>query len=289
MPSYGVTCCQDGRPCDVAACKERAARGECQYPLPIFNYIENQKTNRKDAGLSVTTLLGCARRAELQRDHKYPAQPHNMGAVFQGDMWHLAMETWVDYPGAIKETRFAVDIDGVRVTGKADLIIPVHHNIFDHKTTSRPIYCDEGDGYCEQRKIKAPPEGYGMQLSFYRLMAEDGVELATGKNLGITIDRGFLCYNNPTNGARTFEVPLLPKDYVYEYMKELVQPIKEARAREELPPVLEPQLIKRRVSGRISVKRDFRCTNCELRDICDRRAMMDTGMDPNRPEYWEAE
>jgi CRISPR/Cas system-associated exonuclease Cas4 (RecB family) len=202
-------------------------------------------------------------------------------------MWHLAMEEWVDYPGAIKETRYAIDIDGVRVTGKADLIIPSHHNIFDHKTTSKPLYCESDDPYCESRRIKTYPEGYAMQLSFYRLMVEDGVELSTGKPSGVTIDRGFLCYTNPTNGARTFEVPLLDKDYVLDYMRELVQPIREARAREELPPILTPKLVKRRVSGRVSVERDFRCRYCELRDICDRRAMMDSGLNPNQPEYWE--
>lgn len=289
MPVGGVRCCRGHGIAATMECAERAKRGDCDYPLPLFHYIDRKKDSRKNAGLSVTTILNCARKAELEREFPFYVTPRTMGARFQGDMWHTAMEAWIDDPDAIVEERYALEIDGVTITGQADLVIRSTGLVGDHKTTSKPLWCDEGDGFCESRRINDLPDGYINQLGFYRLMIEDGYILRTGEPAGVDVKKMVVWYFNPTNGSRVFDVPLVDKEYSYDLIREHLAPIIKDREEGKRPDVLTPKIVTGRATGRKRVQRDFRCTNCELRTICDQLATIDRGVSPDDPAYWEEE
>lgn len=287
MPLGGLRCCRDNKIAAISDCKDRAKCGECDYPLPLFHYLEHKQGSRANAGLSVTTVLNCARKAELEKEFPFYVTPATMGARFQGDMWHTAMEQWIDDPDAIVERRYGITIDGVEITGQSDLVIRSTGLAADHKTTSKPLWCEPGDTYCESRRIKDLPDYYINQLGFYRLLIEDGYFLDTREPTGVTIKKMVVWYFNPTNGSRVFDVPLLDKEYSYDLLRQHLAPIVAARERGERPGVLTPQIITGRATKRKRVQRDFRCTNCELRTVCDQLATLDRGVSPDDPAYWE--
>lgn len=283
MPASSVRCCQDGTTKPFATCREECANGRCQFPLPIFDYVATKDKSRTGAGLSVTTLLGCARKADLEQDHHYPIDLKTLGSRFQGDMWHTAMEHWLNEPGALVERRLRIAIDGVVVTGKSDLIIPRTGVIFDHKTTSKNIWADD----MTPGVLKAPPDNYTDQGNFYALMAERGEDHETGERIRIDVKKFIVGYVNPTQGARAFDVPLYGSTEAVARLRRLLEPVVTARESGTPLPVLPASISVARKSGRKYVRRDFRCGYCELRDICDHLATIERGVSPNDPEYWE--
>lgn len=286
MPLGGIRCCRGDGITATSECAGRAKAGECDYPLPIFHYVDHKKDSRKGAGLSVTTVLNCPRKAELERDFPFYVTPRTMGARFQGDMWHTSMEQWIDDPEVIVEERYAITIDGVEVTGQADLVVPETGLVADHKTTSRPLWCEPGDTFCESRRIKDLPDSYIKQLGFYRLLIEDGYFLKSREPTNVEVKKMVVWYFNPTNGARSFDVPLVDKDYSYDLLRQHLDPVIRAREEGGRAPVLPARLVKTRSSGRVRVERDFRCANCELRTICDQIATIDKGVSPDDSKYW---
>ena len=85
MPLGGLRCCRGTGIATTGECMEAAKCGECDYPLPLFHYLERKQGSRKNAGLSVTTVLNCPRKAQLEAEFPYYVTPATMGSPEAGN------------------------------------------------------------------------------------------------------------------------------------------------------------------------------------------------------------
>ena len=129
---------------------------------------------RREAGISVTSLTGCLRASYFAIRTDYWQYPSRLWPAYRGTLGHLLIERGSD-PENICETRFARYLDGVLVTGKPDEINPKRRLIIDYKT--------------KEKFPQGVPAQYAEQLNCYRLLVADGYYFATGEHVSLEIEQ----------------------------------------------------------------------------------------------------
>lgn len=138
-------------------------------PVEVLHkmYLEQLGSNRPD-GLSVTNLLGCARKAFLEKRDEFYENPRFMYARFRGTMIHSILEgaNQLYKPGEIiSENRYFRKIPrtNILLSGKIDKYIVSSQTLEDYKTI---------DDTKIASLVKELPEDYIWQANIYKWILE---------------------------------------------------------------------------------------------------------------------
>jgi len=177
---------------------------ECPYPYSILAAMYGGEP--RDT-ITVTKVVGCLRKAVLMEWEPVAIPPDDLYYAFRGQMFH-AIAAAANMPGAIAEQRLYKEIDGVRLSGQPDLIVPQQKKIIDFKTT--------------RRVPREPYSHHVQQVNLYRLLY-DG-EIAQLE----------IVYLDMSRVAR-MSVPLLDLD---DWLHPRLHALRDALDGGPLPPVL---------------------------------------------------
>ncbi|MBN1667683.1 MAG: hypothetical protein JW862_11365 [Anaerolineales bacterium] len=268
-------------PADCLACARSGPLPGCPMTAPVIKGILDG-LRPDDFGLTVTTLLGCARKSRLKKDFEYFSRPRELWWAYRGQLLHgVAAAYAASDLHAIAERRFTMVLEAggafVEISGQPDLVYTDTAVLIDYKTTKavpgawrtytcpetqiviregaygyRNKYlpcphCPEGQHIAKEIVHEGPPRAYRthiQQVSAYRLlMAENDVH----------IERALIVYQDMREQL-PIEVTLLPLD---ETMA-LLQSRLEVFTAPNLPPVLtEPEEV-------------WQCGYCPVRGACER-------------------
>ncbi len=125
-------------PAECLACARKGAPG-CTMTGPIIKGILSN-LRPDDFGLTVTTLLGCARKARLKLEAPYWLKPSELWWSYRGQLLHnVAAQYAKDDAQAIAEQRFSMLVETgggvVEITGQPDLVLTDLGVLVDYKTT----------------------------------------------------------------------------------------------------------------------------------------------------------
>jgi hypothetical protein len=302
MPLVGTKCCQTGEDTDFEYCLGCARTGEpknCQYPLPLIKFMAGKEKHREGIGLSATGIISCARQNVLLRENDYYESPGMFRPLFQGEVWHRAVEAYLsDEHDMIVETRFErdIEVDGELFTlsGMPDQIMPDRALITDVKRVNRKVVCDDGEGKHDSYCLRKPYPEHEQQINIYAWLIRDG-RIACPPNLRdqcrnspirIRIDKGGIVYEG-NDGSKKLSVSIWTDDEQESFVRERLRPLVRYEGGGPLPELLPATVHVARASGRPYVKRHWKCDRCPVRAICDARAMEETGLDPNQADYWK--
>lgn len=88
-------------------------------PYEVLLGIHANVSKVRPAEITVTTLLHCARKVQLEREHDYYADPLKNYPAFRGTIIHAIVEGSAT-PGAVTEQRYARDFEHYRISGGVD-------------------------------------------------------------------------------------------------------------------------------------------------------------------------
>jgi CRISPR/Cas system-associated exonuclease Cas4 (RecB family) len=285
MPFAGFICDAEEMPVTTWACLACARAGAlpgCHQTAPVIAGIV-RGLRPDDFGLTVTTLIGCVRKARLMHESQYWLKPSQSYWAYRGQSLHgVAALYGSDDPNAIAEQRFAMIVEThagqqVEVTGQPDLVLVDQRRLLDFKTTKsvptgwRSYVCpgtgrviNEG-AYALRRKtircpdcrrshvpklieVIGPPHAkaqHALQLSLYRLLLQRN---------SIEVDRGELIYMDMDTQCR-IPVDLLPLDQTERYLRERVA----LAVQSDLSPVLTAE------------DEVWQCDYCPARNACEQQ------------------
>lgn len=216
MPFVGFVCEADGlavTPEQCVACARHGARPGCQQSAPVITGILNGL--RSGHALTITVLLGCARKARLMQTEDYQLKPAEAWWAYRGQLMHGVSAAYAQGdPSVLAEQRFSMLINGVEVSGQPDLVLVDRRHLVDYKTTKAVpgpwriwtcpmlgVITREGQFACRTKwldcracggrheataiETQHPPRAYAshiQQVSLYRLLLwENGVEVDTAE------------------------------------------------------------------------------------------------------------
>lgn len=222
----------------------------------LYRIYLNQISDPRPNGLTVTGLLGCARRAFLQRTEPYYANPRFLFALFRGSMVHTILEgtnvLW-DPKRIISEVRYHREIPGTGITlsGKIDKYLIEEQRLDDYKTI------DDTKVAGLEHTL---PEDYVRQTNIYRWLLEgNGLPVKSIRIIFVSFKyvytTGEICllgagWSKP-RWARLPEVPMLRMSAIEDLIVHRAKDI----TRKALPPPIE-------ASGR------WMCSSCSFKDKC---------------------
>ena len=286
MPLAGFLCDSTEMPVTIETCLACARSGAlpgCHQTAPVIAGIV--RGLRPDSfGWTVTTLIGCVRKARLMREVGYWLKPAQSYWAYRGTLMHGVAAQYADEADQIiAEQRFAMTVETstgqrVEVTGQPDLVLLTERRLLDFKTTKsvptgwRSYVCPETDQvisegpYALRRKfidcphcrlgqhalkaievISAPRAKlqHALQLSLYRLLLHQH---------GIEVDHGELIYQD-MDTQRRVPVELLSLEEAERYLIERVT----LALQVDLPPILT------------EAEEVWQCGFCAVRAECERR------------------
>ena len=286
MPLAGFSCDATEMPVTIKACLACARSGAlpgCHQTAPVIAGIV-RGLRPDDFGLTVTTLIGCVRKARLMRELMYWLKPSQSYWAYRGMLMHgVAAQYADDADQIVAEQRFAMmveTLDGrlVEVTGQPDLVLLDQKRLLDFKTTKnvptgwRSYVCPETEQvisegpYALRRKFIECPHcrlgqhevkpievigepraktHHALQLSLYRLLLQ---------RHGIEVNTGELVYQD-MDTQRRVPVDLMPLDETERYLRERVT----LALQTDLPPML------------IDEEELWQCSFCPVHDACERQ------------------
>lgn len=284
----GFICEATGNRIDPQSCLDCARKGAlpgCDMTTAVITGImANLKPEGTNRELTITTLLGCARKARLKQETDYYLKPSEAWWAFRGQLFHAGLARYAE-EADISEERFLMLVETstgklVEISGQPDLVIVDRANqrLLDYKTTNRlPAdwktylcpetgeviqestvsirtkwvtcpFCDEERHLTRSVEIKGPPrprERDVLQLSLYRLLLFEH---------GIEIEHGEVVYMD-MRGSLRVPVKLLPIEDAGKLLQERVA----LHIQSELPPPLsDPDLV-------------WECDYCPVREACELR------------------
>lgn len=148
-------------------CWKRESFGGLPVEILYRIYLTNQSEVRPN-GLTVTNLLGCSRKAYLQRREPYYDKPRFLYALFRGTILHSVLEDTnrlYEKGHIVSEKRYHRMVPGTNVdlSGKIDKYNRQTKTLEDYKTTM-------DDKVSEL--IRRMPEDYIKQANIYRWIME---------------------------------------------------------------------------------------------------------------------
>ena len=279
MPFKGFICEVTGEsvtPDECHACARAGALPGCHMTAPMIRGILDG-IRPDDFGMTVTTLLSCARKVRLKPEYDYFEKPSSLYYAFRGQLTHSILECATEDDNVIKEIRYSfLTRSGIIVTGQPDLIYTDRKHLVDYKTTKQvpgPVKvwtCPETGNvifeneygwrakktlckYCGGEHITAdimsltpprPKASHILQLSLYRLILEEN---------GVSVNTAELVYIDMQRPMR-MPVYLLPLDQTAELMEARVQ----YHSDPSMPDVLR------------DLDTLWECDFCPVRGICER-------------------
>ncbi len=266
-------------PADCLACARSGAPG-CSMTAPVVRGILSNM-RPADFGLTVTTLLGCARKARLKRAHPYWLKPSELWWSYRGQLLHnVAAQYALEDRHAIAEQRFSMLVQAngqvIEITGQPDLVLTDLGVLVDYKTTKRmpqpwktytcPItgkviqdsqwavrtkyidcpFCEDGRHIAKDVLKLGKPQAYQghiQQVSVYALMLREN---------GIPVQTAEIVYQDMAGQLR-IPVDLLPAEQVWALLEERVT----LHTQPELPGIItDPE-------------QAWSCDFCEVRSVCE--------------------
>ena len=287
MPHIGFVCDATELPVDIPeclACARRGALSGCHQTAPVIAGIV-RGLRPADFGLTVTTLIGCLRKARLMQTEPYWLKPSESYWSYRGQLMHGVAAQYADEADQIiAEQSLSIVIETltgtlVEVSGQPDLVLLDQKHLIDFKTTKsvptgwRAYVCPETDQvisegpYALRRKfvecphctqgqhevkaievISAPRAKvqHVLQVSLYRLLLQQhGYPVETAEIIYMDMDT-----------QRRVPVDLLPLEEAERYLRERVT----LAVQTDLPPVLTaPDEI-------------WECSYCAVRAACESRS-----------------
>jgi len=287
MPHIGFVCDATELPVDIPeclACARRGALSGCHQTAPVIAGIV-RGLRPADFGLTVTTLIGCLRKARLMQTEPYWLKPAESYWSYRGQLMHgVAAQYAEEADQIIAEQRLSIEIETltgalIEVSGQPDLVLLDQKHLIDFKTTKsvptgwRAYVCPETDQvisegpYALRRKfvecphctlgqhevkaievISAPRAKvqHVLQVSLYRLLLQrHGYAVETAEIIYMDMDT-----------QRRVPVDLLPLEEAERYLRERVT----LAVQTDLPPVLTaPDEI-------------WECGYCAVRAACEARS-----------------
>jgi len=284
MPHRGFLCDATDLPVDINACLACARSGSlpgCHQTVPVIAGIV-RGLRPADFGWTMTTLIGCVRKARLMRIEPYWLKPAQVYWAFRGQLLHgVAALYATETDHIVAEQRFAITVDlpdgqQVEVSGQPDLVLLDQRRLLDFKTTKsvptgwRTYTCPETDQvisdgpYALRRKVVECPHcrlgqhdvkaietiseprakpAHVLQLSLYQLLLHrHGIEVEFGEIIYLDMDT-----------QRRVPVEMLSiaeaERYLIERVTLAVQP--------DLPPILT------------QADQTWECDYCPVRSACE--------------------
>lgn len=260
MGLVGVICDDDEQKYDFEACITCSLKGfprSCHAPTSLIVAMSKNQEERKDAGLSATALLDCARKVILSQEEEFYEKPSAYHARFRGTLTHLLIEEYGSgLEGVVQEQRVrkSLDVDGlqVEITGKPDWIDVNRKLIVDYKScvslNRKPINAGK------------PKDGHESQVNIYRWLVAGGINMVTNEVVDYDIELGGILYIS-MEGSRKVPVRIWSLDETEEFLRDRLRPHLEYKQTKRLPPILSNE----------KGERSYLCNYCALREACDAR------------------
>ena len=287
MPHIGFICDATELPVDIPdclACARRGALPGCHQTAPVIAGIV-RGLRPDDFGLTVTTLIGCLRKARLMHSEPYWLKPSESYWAYRGALMHgIAAQYAEETDQVLAEQRLSIVIETltgvpVEVSGQPDLVLLDQQHVIDYKTTKavptgwRAYVCSETDQvisegpYALRRKfVECPHCALGQHdakasevLSAPRAKAQHVLQVSLYRLLlhrhGYLVESAAIIYMDMATQLRV-PVDLLPLDEADRYLRERVTLAVQA----DLPPVItDPE-------------GQWECDYCAVRSVCEAHA-----------------
>lgn len=137
---------------DCISCAQ-TTKNECHFTAPIIKAILDREEEKRE-GITVTQLSGCLRESYLSSKYDYYADLEQLYFAFRGEIAHLIIERYQE-EDAIVEQRFYRKYNGIKISGKPDVILADKKLIRDYKTTK------------EVPRFSYPYRNHSQQLNLY--------------------------------------------------------------------------------------------------------------------------
>jgi hypothetical protein len=264
MPFEGFVCEVSEEVVTPQHCLECARGGApgCTMTAPVVKGILDG-LRPDDFGVTVTTLLGCPRKARLMQAWPYFLKPYESWWAYRGQLMHGVAYDYARHDEyAIAEARFSMLVDipsggTMTISGQPDLVLVDRFHCIDYKTTKRTPrpwltftcpetgeiiregqwsprgktiacpYCELGEHPKNDVKEEGPPRAYSrhvQQISLYRLLlAENGIEVSSAE----------IVYQSMAEQLR-IPIRLMPVSE----SRELVESLVALHAQENLPGII---------------------------------------------------
>lgn len=137
----GFICEKGGGQVSFDECLKCAlTRSRCNYTYQMLKGMSVLIRQPQDNVAHITELMPCLRRTYLDRFYDVYLRPRDMFVRFRGQLGHLVCERWKPEKGSIVEQMFIREVEpqkvnGIRITGRPDEVIPDRKLIRDYKTT----------------------------------------------------------------------------------------------------------------------------------------------------------
>ena len=182
MGLVGVVCQMDQtyQPFDVCiGCHDSNSKERnCHAPTALLKSMRDNHLTRKNAGVSATTILSCAKALALMELYDFYEPVISGYNKFRGTLIHYLLEEDDPPDGVIQERRVErfVNIDGApfRVSGKMDRVDTRFNFLLDYKS-------------CPNIPTK-PKKSHEVQLNIYRWLLANGIFCDTGEQAQIEIE-----------------------------------------------------------------------------------------------------
>jgi hypothetical protein len=173
----------------------------------IFEYDDYRHCTKKPC-ISASRLIGPKYKAKLQLEGAETDESlipyHLKRSSTLGTAFHQYAERTLGklHPDYITELFGEKIVDGITISGTADLLVPTGHGTY--------ILCDFKTGYGKERKADAL-EKDAMQMSIYRWLFKDHLKI---EDIGYTL---FISQSN--NNQEAYPVMLKDEDWIEEYIE----------------------------------------------------------------------
>jgi len=136
MPVVGFRCIKSNKNVSFEECMACALTYEnkCHFTADILKGIITEVTETRES-ISITKLIGCPRSTYLVNRNDVYVSPEKLYWAFRGTLAHAIIEKYMADPDAVVEKHFKRVLNGIKITGKPDIIIPKHELMRDYKTT----------------------------------------------------------------------------------------------------------------------------------------------------------
>lgn len=211
--------------------------------------MRDNEDSREGAGLSASGLMQCPRFEVLKKTYPYCEDPDDYYPRFRGTILHGGIEQFsLNQEGVISEVRYFRELDGVRISGKMDEVLP------DYMGVGKLTDFKSGGRRKLHPTMEVTPD-HAAQVNVYRWILE-----------GNTIPIGLLSirYISDTT-MQEVPVPLWSMEETEEFISEYL------RKQEQfaLPPILPSSYTVSRRTKETTEVRHWRCGFCPLRIECD--------------------
>jgi CRISPR/Cas system-associated exonuclease Cas4 (RecB family) len=221
---------------DCLNCSRSRLFRSCDYNYPLLKLMVEEPDER----VSPTRLQQCPRQVAIKRRYDYTVDPKSQWAKVRGTLMHIGLGSITGEGDDQGEVELVRELDGVQISGRADLLMPNLGVVTDWKTTA----------YI--RKDHTPRADHIGQLSIYRWLAvARGWDVAYGELMYLDMSR-----------PKRYVVELWDQAKVEAWIRERLPSLQAAYdVQAPLAPVLE---------GDDSVT--WPCNYCAVQHICVRLA-----------------